>query len=252
MPHWVPYLGLAVLPLLVICVGNPLSFAWGLQQGRKHGFKRGNEPMPPEYALRVSRSNRYLVSVRDTLLLLVVLRLATRQSLGLSQIGFSLHGWQWSLLIGIGASLLQTGLRCFLVRLVPPGKRRLRSDETLRQWSGAYWISTNLLSVLAEEVWIAFCVVALKHTGHSTVLSLILVAAAFGAAHFQYGFFGSLPTALWGSVSASLFLWRGSLLPSYLFHYIGNMLTKFYFARHTAREPVSRDLPAPNPPISGS
>jgi membrane protease YdiL (CAAX protease family) len=89
---------------------------------------------------------------------------------------------------------------------------------------------------LAEEAWIAFCVVALKQTGHSTVLSLILVGTAFGAAHFGYGFFGALPTALWGSISASLFLWTGSLLPSYLFHYIGNMISKFYFARHTAPE----------------
>jgi Type II CAAX prenyl endopeptidase Rce1-like len=192
--------------------------------------------MPPEYALRVRRSNRYIASLRDILLLLVILRLATRESLGLSQIGFSLNGWQWNLLIGLGATLLETGLRLLLWRLLPIRKRNLGDDGALRQWPVAHWASSNLLSVLAEEVWIAFCVVALKHTGHSTVLSLVLVGAAFGAAHFEYRFFRTLPKALWGSFSASLFLWRGSLLPAYLTHYIGNMISRLYFARGSAPE----------------
>jgi hypothetical protein len=227
MPYWVPYLGLAVLPLLVICVGNPLSFAWG--------FRHGSAPKPPEFVLKVRKVDRYVDTVRDLLLLLVILHLAMRQSLGFAQIGLHLNGWPLNIAIGIAASLIQTGIRYFVMRLLPPRERQSLNSRLL-DWPVVHWIGHNLLSVLAQEVWIAFCVLALVRTGHSVAVSLVLVGAFFGASHFEYGFFGAFPTAFGGIASASLFLWRGSLLPSYTFHLIGNMVS-LYIARQASRTP---------------
>jgi hypothetical protein len=173
------------------------------------------------------------MSFRDVLLLVVILRLTRRESLRFSQIGLSLSDWQWNLVIGFAASVLQTGFRYGVLGLLQ-WRKRYSPDTWLLEWPVVHWIGGNLFSVLAQEAWIAFCIVALRQTGHSVLVSLVLVGTAFGAAH-SYRFFRALPPALEGVTSASLFLWRGSLLPSYVFHFVWNMVS-FHLARRAARE----------------
>ncbi len=220
MSRWAPYLGLAIPALLAITPFNIVAFSWG--------FHHENQPMPHGLALKSQKIDRYAPYLKDGLFLLIVLSLAIHYSLPLSQIGLRLNGWQSNLLIGFLAGVLQAGFQRFVWKLLGVQKG-YRGDRRLFQASGVQWVTSNLLSVSAEEFWMAFCLVTLGQTGHSTVTSVFLTAAVFGAAHFQYRL-GALATGLYGAVFASLFLWRGSLLPSYLMHYIGNV-SALYWAR---------------------
>jgi membrane protease YdiL (CAAX protease family) len=160
----------------------------------------------------------------------IVLVFAAHESIRLSEIGLHLGGWLWNVLIGIAASFLPISLQGFYRRLYPLPDSK---DKSLAAEPKANWIVSQLFSVLAEELWMALCLISFIRTGHSSVVAVILTATVFGALHFRYRF-GAIGTALYGAVSASLFLWRGSLLPSYLFHYIRN-LGSFYWARHALK-----------------
>jgi membrane protease YdiL (CAAX protease family) len=92
-------------------------------------------------------------------------------------------------------------------------------------------VDTRFFSgAFAEELWIAFCVATFIATGHSNTLSVLTTSVVFGATHFEYRF-GALAVVMYGAVSALLFLWLGSLIPMFLFHFIGN-LGSLYWARH--------------------
>lgn len=222
MSRWIPYLGLAVFPLLAFFPFNWLEFSWG--------FHHGREPMSPEVTQRAERIGRYVLWIRHGLLVTIVLGLAMHQSLQFSQIGLRLEGWQRNSLIGIVAASLWVGLHGFLRRLSPLPEIR---DKRLAAEPTANWVLSQSVSVLAEELWIAFCLVSLIRTGHSAVLAIIVTATVFGALHYQYRT-GAFATAILGAASALLFLWRGSLLPSYLFHFMGN-ISALYWARRASR-----------------
>jgi Type II CAAX prenyl endopeptidase Rce1-like len=221
MSHWVPYVSLAVFPLLVFFPFNIVAFSWG--------FRHGTQPMPAELASRSKIIDQYVREFSDALLLLVVTSLAIQHSVPFSRIGLRLTGWQWNLAIGLGASVLQIALEGLAWRFFPPGEGFL-GDKRLIEGSASQWAFSNLLSVLAEEFWIAFCVITLRQTGHSILTSVALTASVFAATHFQYRL-GAIATGLYGAIFASLFLWRGSLLPSYLMHYIGNVGALFWARR---------------------
>lgn len=159
----------------------------------------------------------------------IVLGLARHQSLRFSQIGLRLDGWQPNALIGVGAGALQVGLQRLFWRFGPLSNT---NDKRLAAEPRANWILSQMFSVLAEELWLVFCVVCLIRAGHSLLVAVLLPATVFGALHYQYRA-GAIGTGVYGAISASLFLWRGSLLPSYLFHYVGNM-GSFYWARRGA------------------
>lgn len=187
--------------------------------------------MPPEVAQRALRIGRYVLWLRHGLLVTIVLGLAVQQSLQFSHIGLRLDGWQWNSLIGIGAGALQAGFQGTAWKLFPMPDVR---DKRLFAQPPALWLMSNLASVFGEELWIAFCLVTLNQSGHSAVWAVGLIGAAFGSAHYRYGV-GAIPKALHGIVSASLFLWRGSLIPLLLFHYIGNMAS-YYWGRRAFRK----------------
>jgi membrane protease YdiL (CAAX protease family) len=221
MPYWVPYFALIVLPFLVVFPFNVVGFWWGIKYGR--------QPMPKLLALRSKKiDNLYGVWLRDALLLLIVVSLAVHYSVPFSRMGLHLSNWRRNLLIGIGASSLQVSVQWFVRERNAPAKR-FPVDARLLEESSVEWNISNIVSVFAQEVWIAFCTLTLKQSGRSTLVSLVLIAIVFGAAHYQYKL-GALATALYGVLFASLFLWRASLLPSFLVHYVGNVAA-FYFAR---------------------
>lgn len=221
MSPWVPYLALTILPLLAVFPFNLLAFAWG--------FHHGTEPMPPDLALRSKKIDRYGLWLRETLLLLAILCLTIHYSVPFWRIGLHLDGWRQNLGIGIGASVLQISLQTLVLKVLPPVKGFL-GDKRLPEGAIAHELALNVLSVLAQELWIAFCIVALKQANHSNVISLVLTGGAFGAAHFQYRR-GAVATGLYGVAFGSLFLWRRSLLPSFLVHYVGNMSAHFWAQR---------------------
>jgi membrane protease YdiL (CAAX protease family) len=159
----------------------------------------------------------------------IVLGLARHQLFRFWQIGLHLDGWQQNALIGVGAGALQLGRQSLFWRLRPlpnTNDRRLAAEPRTN------WILSQLFSVLAEELWLAFCVVSLIQAGHSTVIAVLLPGTVFGALHYQYRV-GAIATGVYGAISVFLFLWRGSLIPPYLFHFIGNM-GALYWARRGA------------------
>ncbi|MGB6510055.1 MAG: CPBP family intramembrane glutamic endopeptidase, partial [Xanthobacteraceae bacterium] len=87
-----------------------------------------------------------------------------------------------------------------------------------------------LAGAFSEELWIAFCLVVLKSTGHSTLSCVGLTAIVFGIVHYQYHFSGAFAVALKGAASALLFLWSGSLVATFSWHFVGN-LGSLYIAR---------------------
>lgn len=222
MSFWIPYLSLVLYPCLVVFPFNIVAFLWA--------FQHGSQPMPRELALRSKRiDNLYGIWLRDALLLLMVLSLAICYSVSFSRLGLHLSGWRRNFLIGIGASLLQISLQVLVLKLTPP-KKRLLEDARLLEGSAVQWNISNIVSVLAQETWIAFCFVTLKQTGRSTMMSLVLIGTVFGIAHYQYKL-GALASGLYGVVYASLFLWRGSLLPSFIMHYVANVSSLFWARR---------------------
>lgn len=185
--------------------------------------------MPPEVAQRAERIGQYVLWLRHGLVLAFVLGTVALQSLAFSQIGLRLDGWQLNTLIGVGAGALQVGLQRLFWRLRPLPNA---NDKRLAAQPRANWILSQVFSVLAEELWLAFCVVSLVRAGHSALVAVLLPATVFGALHYQYGV-GAIETGGYGAISASLFLWRGSLMPPYLFHFIGN-IGALYWARRRA------------------
>lgn len=146
-----------------------------------------------------------------------------------SRIGLRIDDWHQNAVIGIAAAAFRVLLLSFLRKLFP-GRTPDGAVEHLQRGSALLWAFIFFAGAFAEEMWIALCVVALIMAGHSNALSVFVTAAVFGVAHFEYRF-GALVTAMYGAISALLFLWLGSLIPMFLFHFIGN-LGSLYWARH--------------------
>lgn len=221
IPHWKPYLPLAIFPILALFPFNWVEFSWG--------FHHGRDPMPPELAQNAERIGRYVLWLRHGLVLAIVLGFATYQKLPFSQIGLNLQAWRRNALIGVGVGALQLGAQRLWWKVYPQTDAQ---DRRLAAEPGGNWILSQIFSVLAEELWLALCVVSLIQAGRPNAMAVLLPATVFGALHYQYRA-GAISTGILGAFSASLFLWRGSLIPPYLFHFIGN-LGALYWARRRA------------------
>ncbi len=233
MSHLISYLGVGSFPFLALLPFNIVALAWGL--------RHGSDPMPPDLALKSRKIDNYGSVLRDVILLLAVLGLAAHSGLRPSRIGLTSNAWRLNVLIGVVCGFLQVGLQRLIWMLLPPQERYSPRGRELVETSKAQWVTASLISVFAQELWIAFSVVTLKQTGHSTGRSLVLTGAFFAIAHLPYKL-GAVATALYGIAFASLFLWRASLLPSFLAHYVGNM-GAFYLARNVSSAKAQGDSP---------
>lgn len=203
---------------------NWVEFSWG--------FHHGRDPMPAGLASKAKKLNPHILWFRHGLVLAFVLGTAAFESLPFSQIGLRFDAWKPDALIGVGAAAIQLILQSVFFR---PGPKSHARVKLLAAEPTANWILSQLVSVLSEELWLALCVLSLFRAGHSALVAVLLPAAIFAVLHYQYGA-GAIVTGAYGAISASLFLWRGSLLPSYLFHLIGN-IGAFYWARHIVPRP---------------
>ncbi len=227
MLHWVSYLGLGLLPLLVALPFNLISFSWA--------FRHPNEPMPSELEAKSRIIDGYVIIIRDVILLVGILALMNYSGLPPSTIGLTLKRWKWNTLIGIVCGILQIGVQRLAWKSIPLRKRHTYIQRPIEA-SRLDAIFGNLISVFAQELWIAFSVVTLRLTGHSMGASLLLMATVFAIAHFPYRL-GAIASGLYGMAYAGLFLWRISLLTPILAHYIGN-LGAMFIARGTPYDKV--------------
>jgi hypothetical protein len=220
-----PYLALAAFPIAFLLgfALNPIEFSWA--------FHHGLEPMPEEVRDRAAAISRYVNFLGDALILGFVVVLALRNSIVAARVGLHLDKWKTNIALGIAGGVLLIVLQGLMVKSIPRGTSSPFACR-VRRGSVLLWVFIFIAGAFSEELWIAFCLVALTTTGHSVPLSAAITVAVFAAVHYGYRLGGAVAVALKGVVSVLLFLWFGSLIPMFLFHCIGN-LGSLYWARCT-------------------
>jgi hypothetical protein len=216
---------------------NVVELSWG--------FHHGLAPKPAEVRDKSDAINRYANFLQYALLLGFIAISAERNSLPAARLGLHLHKWETSIVLGM------TVLAVYLV-LQSRMSKSLRSDNQftreVRRGSIRLWVSIFFVGAFSEELWIAFCLVTLNATGYSTSVSIAFVTLDFVAMHSQYYTHPGKPSwafrlgavlgvGLKSVVSALLFLWTGSLITTFPFHFIGNLGSLYWARRYWNESP---------------
>ncbi len=180
------------------------------------------QPMPAEMCDRADSLNRYLSFLVDALMLGLIAVLSHNISLDAERIGLHLNNWKYDALIGlIAGTLLVVSQRLMLglTHIDPehPFTSRVRKGTPL------LWVSMFVTGAFSEELWIAVCLVLFKATGHSVAASVAMTTVVFAIMHYAYRIGGMVAVVSKGTVSALLFLHYGSLVVTFLFHFVGNV-----------------------------
>jgi membrane protease YdiL (CAAX protease family) len=223
MRPWIPYLGLAIFPFALLGQVNPTRFSWG--------YYHRSDPMPPDVQEKAERFDRHTWPLRDGLIVALIMILMRYERIPAWRLGLHFAHWKANATIGVISGFLLIGFREYILKL--PRVEEGFDDYGLSKGSVSLWCLAFLIGAFSEEFWIAFCLVTMRGTHHSVASAIVVTAAVFGAVHYPYRL-GALAVACIGALSGSLFLWRSSLLPSYLFHFIGNIGT-LYWVRRNAR-----------------
>jgi membrane protease YdiL (CAAX protease family) len=96
-------------------------------------------------------------------------------------------------------------------------------DQQQSKGSVPLWIASLFVGAVAEETWIVFCILAMTQLGGSVFFTVVLTSLIFGFGHLLLGVQAVPALALSAVPSCLLFLWRGSILPLVLYHWIGNI-----------------------------
>lgn len=230
MASWIPYLGLAIFPLASFVPFNLVRFSWG--------YHHGLETMPHDVRAKAETVDRYTWPLTNLLTVLPIIILMNHQRLAAAVVGLRLDLWQLNIALGVSTGLFLVVIQGLLGMLMIPEKEDLDHAEHARG-PASLWCLMFLFGTFSEELWLAFCLVALRHTNHSITFSILFTAIAIGLAHFPYRF-GAFGTASLGAVSGILFIWRGSLLPSFLLHFVGNVGALYWSRRRAASKTAGR------------
>ena len=175
--------------------------------------------MPPDIAERAHRVGRYSLFPRNALLVVLILLFIFYYRVPIAQVGLRFGDWPLHLFVGCSAGLLWVaGVQRSVFHLFPAIRPGLATDS-LQKGTAFSWVLVLLTGAFAEEFWLAFCLFALRNTGHSVVLSVGLVAIFFGATHARLGF-GAFAMGTFGIGAALLYVWSGSLVATYSAHLI--------------------------------
>jgi membrane protease YdiL (CAAX protease family) len=132
-------------------------------------------------------------------------------------VGLKWDGWQTATAAGVVAGLAWSGFYEWLLRIGRPSKQQL-ARHLLAQRSRAFWIPLSLSASVLEELWRAFCLVALG----GNVAAIGVTAIACGLAHPQS--LGRVASAtLFAIYAACLFLWTRSLWATVPAHALVNL-----------------------------
>ena len=178
--------------------------------------------MPAELQDRADAVTRYLNFVVDALILASIAILSHRMSLSPAHFGLRLIHWRRDLLVGTAAGTLLIATQAILLRRVPIDPQHAFTNQ-VRKGSPFLWVFILFSASFSEELWIAFCLVILTAATHSAVLSVAMTILVFAAMHYSYRFWGAAAVAVKGIVSAILFLNFGSVIVTFLYHFVGNL-----------------------------
>jgi Type II CAAX prenyl endopeptidase Rce1-like len=233
LSHFTPLLALAVYPTAFFLgfAINPIEFRWGANQAR-NGRAFG-APMPQRLQDRSDAVTRYLNFLVDALVLAPIVGMSRAMGLGFARIGLQLASWKHDAAFGIAFGVLSIAVMGLLLRRVPIDPRHPFTYR-VRKGSPLLWLFVFITGAFSEELWIAFCLVAFRTTGYSAAASVLMTVAVFAAVHYSYHFWGALAVAVKGTVSAMLFLHFGSLVVTFLYHFVGN-LGSLYWNRYWRR-----------------
>lgn len=227
-----PYLVLAIFPVAFL-LGfsfNVPELVWGARLALEG---RPLEPMsasPDEVREKAAAFRRYAFILGDAIILGLVALVMNKNTVPAARVGLHLANWEINVATGIGAGILLAAARGLMVIAVPVDPQGSFTWE-VRRGHPLLWVLIFIAGAFSEELWLAFCLVALKTTGHSTTLSIAMTVVVFAAMHYSYGFWGAVGVALVESVSALLFLHFGSLFVTFFYHLLGN-LGSLYLHRH--------------------
>jgi membrane protease YdiL (CAAX protease family) len=157
-----------------------------------------------------------------------------------ANVGLQIANWPSAAIIGLTAgSLLVLLQRTLLrgVRLAPSN-----SVTNFAKWSASFWVAAFAAGAFAEELWIAFCLVAMRATGHLATTAVAATAIVFACQHLGYGYRRAVGVAARGACSALLFLWTGSLIPTALFHFIGDLGSIYGLRKNASKSSETRDV----------
>lgn len=185
--------------------------------------------MPVEVRDRAESMDRYWYFLVDAITIALVIALMSRSGVPAPEVGLQLEGWKSNVVIGIAAGIVTVLIESLVARFPSDAISRNATDY-LRRGRVSFWVFVFFSGAFAEELWIAFCLVAMRTTGHTVITSIAATALVFGAVHFTYRF-GALAVAIKGAASALLFLWCGSLIPMFVFHFTGNLGTLYWLRR---------------------
>jgi len=226
-----PYLALAALPVAFVLgfAFNPIEFTWA--------FHHGLKPMPEHVSDRAATVSRYGNFVGDGLILSSIAFLGLRNSIAASRLGLHFDKWKTNTVLGITAGAMLFAIQALVSRSIPRDSSSPFSYH-VRRGPVLLWVFIFIVGAFSEELWIAFCLITLITTRHSTPISIAITVIVFAAVHYGYRLFGVLAVALKGTISALLFLSSGSVLPMFFFHFVGN-LGSLYWARKRQTETMT-------------
>lgn len=222
LSNCIPYVALVILPVVVSIPLDLTSFMWGW----RHRFA----PMPPEIAESARKSRRYTCFVDDALIVAMVFLLSIFVHVARAQIGLNLVFWRRNLLIGCGMGILWSGLQ-YVVRCLVLSDSNKMNSRFFQGGAASLWALIFLSGAFAEELWRSLCLVTLRDTGHATGFVVLITAVVFAVAHAWEGPFKALGRFPFGVVAALAFVWTGSLLTTYAFHLIPDLVTIFWIRR---------------------
>ena len=198
----------------MVIIINPMQIVWAI----RHPF----EDMTSEYAVKMKKVSFLLQLLKEIVLLALLFGLLIHQGMSAGRVGFHLGNWQINVAIGATAGSLMIGVQALIRRLMAAAKYT-DPDEQLFKGSVPLWICSLLVGAVAEEVWIVFCILAMTQLGGSVFFAVVVSSLIFGFGHVLLGLEAVPVLALSAVPSCLLFLWRGSILPLVLYHWIGNI-----------------------------
>lgn len=184
--------------------------------------------MTEEVRDRAAKIRRYAYFLGDALMVGLVAALMSKISLSPARVGLHLEDWKRNATVGVVAGVLIALVQGWIVAVMPADPQH-PFTYAARRGSTLLWVFIFIAGAFSEELWIVFCLVTLMTAGYSAPLSVAMTLVVFAAVHYPYRF-GVIAVFLKGAISALLFLWSGSLIPSFLYHFIGN-LGSLYLAR---------------------
>jgi membrane protease YdiL (CAAX protease family) len=226
MSHFVAYLILTIPLLLMVLIINPMEIVWAI----RHPF----EVMTSEYAMKMAKVNFLLQPLKEIVLLALLFGLSIHQGMSAARVGFHLGNWQINLAVGAAAGSLMIGVQVLIRRLLATLKYT-DPDLQLLKGSVPLWIGSLFVGAIAEETWIVFCILAMTQLQAPVFFIVLVPSLIFGLGHILLGVEAVPVLAISAVPSCLLFLWRGSILPLVLYHWIGNLGALYWDRRNVPK-----------------